>query len=158
MAPVNTHLPDTQPVPFMPDQFDPTEKYTVFRHSDLDLLRGSVIYLEPLTEQYRDILHGLAKDERLWEFTKTLLINDTYDEQFRQYFNDALNLPSVSGQAFVIRTVKDNGVIGMTRVFHIEPKDKRGEIGFTWYIPSVWGKVHNKECKLLLLQYLFEVR
>jgi RimJ/RimL family protein N-acetyltransferase len=29
-------------------------------------------------------------------------------------------------------------------------------IGYTWYIPSVWGKVFNKECKLLLLQYIFE--
>jgi RimJ/RimL family protein N-acetyltransferase len=29
-------------------------------------------------------------------------------------------------------------------------------IGYTWYVPSVWGKVHNKECKLLMLQYVFE--
>ncbi|MBD0296659.1 MAG: GNAT family N-acetyltransferase, partial [Flavisolibacter sp.] len=25
-----------------------------------------------------------------------------------------------------------------------------------WYIPEVWSKVYNKECKLLLLQYAFE--
>jgi len=44
----------------------------------------------------------------------------------------------------------------MTRMFHVEWKDKRLEIGHTWYIPSVWGKVYNKECKLLMLQYAFE--
>ncbi|HEU0065497.1 MAG TPA: GNAT family protein, partial [Flavisolibacter sp.] len=26
----------------------------------------------------------------------------------------------------------------------------------TWYIPEVWGKDHNKECKLLLLTNAFE--
>jgi RimJ/RimL family protein N-acetyltransferase len=30
------------------------------------------------------------------------------------------------------------------------------DIGYTWYIPEVWRKVYNKECKLLLLQYAFE--
>ena len=50
---------------------------------------------------------------------------------------------------------EDDAVIGMTRLYEINPKEKTG-IGYTWYIPSVWGKVHNKECKLLLLQYIFE--
>jgi len=45
----------------------------------------------------------------------------------------------------------------MTRLYGIEPKDKRVSIGYTWYIPRVWGDVHNKECKLLLLRYVFEI-
>ena len=44
----------------------------------------------------------------------------------------------------------------MTRYYDIDEKNKRLNIGYTWYIPEVWGKVHNKECKLLLLQYAFE--
>jgi RimJ/RimL family protein N-acetyltransferase len=44
----------------------------------------------------------------------------------------------------------------MTRMYFVDSKDKRLEIGHTWYIPAVWGKVYNKECKLLLLQYVFE--
>ena len=59
-------------------------------------------------------------------------------------------------QSFVIRQVKDDAVIGMTRLYEISEKDKLATIGYTWYIPSVWGGVHNKECKLLLLQYIFE--
>jgi RimJ/RimL family protein N-acetyltransferase len=37
-----------------------------------------------------------------------------------------------------------------------QSKGKAVLIGYTWYIPSVWGKVYNKECKLLLLGYIFE--
>ena len=44
----------------------------------------------------------------------------------------------------------------MTRFFEYSEKDRSLDIGYTWYIPSVWGKVYNKECKLLLLQYAFE--
>ena len=44
----------------------------------------------------------------------------------------------------------------MTRLYEISEKDKSATIGYTWYITSVWGKVHNKECKLLLLQFIFE--
>ena len=56
----------------------------------------------------------------------------------------------------MIRQSSDNAMIGMTRLYEITPKDKRATIGYTWYIPSVWGKIHNKECKLLLLQLVFE--
>ena len=131
-------------------------------------LRGRSVYLEPLDEKYREILRGLAKDERIWEFTKTLLIDENYNDQFDEYFNLALQLPETGGQAFVIRTIEkvvpigtgdpiiEGSIIGMTRMYFVEPKDKRLEIGHTWYIPAVWGKVHNKECKLLLLQYVFE--
>jgi RimJ/RimL family protein N-acetyltransferase len=47
-------------------------------------------------------------------------------------------------------------VIGMTRAYDIDRKVKKITIGHTWYIPAVWGKAHNKECKLLLLQYIFD--
>ncbi|MDP4151663.1 MAG: GNAT family protein [Bacteroidota bacterium] len=119
-------------------------------------LRGKWVYLEPLREEYRETIRPLARDERIWEFTRTLMINETYDAQFDKYFDEAMGLPALSGQAFVIRATAGGDIIGMTRIFHVELKDKRLEIGHTWYLPEVWGKVYNKECKLLLLQYIFE--
>ncbi len=117
-------------------------------------LNGHTVCLQPACEEDRELIRPLARDERIWEFTKTLLIDDTYDLQFDDYFDEALRLPKLGGRAFIIRT--NDSIIGMTRMFHVEWKDKRLEIGHTWYIPSVWGKVYNKECKLLLLQYIFE--
>ncbi len=122
----------------------------------LPLLHGKYVYLSFATEADRESLRPLAKDERLWEFTKTLLIDDNYDAQFNEYYDIALATVKEGGQAFVIRAVTDDTVLGMSRIHNVAAKDKRAEIGHTWYIPSVWGKVYNKECKLLLLQFLFE--
>jgi RimJ/RimL family protein N-acetyltransferase len=103
-------------------------------------------------------LRKLARDERLWEFTKTLLIDSGYDGQFDRYFDDALAVASPAGQPFTIHGESGGRLIGMTRVYDVDLKVKKATIGFTWYDPAVWGKVHNKQCKLLLLQYLFEKR
>jgi RimJ/RimL family protein N-acetyltransferase len=125
--------------------------------TDISKLRGRHVYLELLSSGHRDIVRQLARDERIWEFNKMLLIDENYDKMFDAYFDMALDKQAMSGQqSFVIRQVHDDAVIGMTRLYEISEKDKIATIGYTWYIPSVWGKVYNKECKLLLLQYVFE--
>ena len=130
---------------------------------DANKLKGQHVYLQELSEENIPILKKLARDKRLWEFTKTLLIDDTYDEQWERYIALAKN-PNGDGmfgaglqKTFVIYRSSDNAVIGMSRYYGLNEKHKRLDIGYTWYIPEVWGKVHNKECKLLLLQYAFEV-
>ena len=124
---------------------------------DLTALRGQYVYLELLQPSHIPQLKLLAKDERLWEFTKTLLINDSYDEQFTTYINLASDPNGIGMQrSFVIHDATTKAIMGMTRFYRIEPAHKRLDIGYTWYTPAYWGKVHNKECKLLLLQYAFE--
>lgn len=124
---------------------------------DTALLKGHYVYLELLEEDHIDTLRVLARDERLWEFTKTLLVNDTFDAQFDAYIATALDSRNTGAQvSFVIRSVADRSIIGMTRYYKCEPSQKRLSIGYTWYVPAVWGAAHNKECKLLLLRYAFE--
>jgi RimJ/RimL family protein N-acetyltransferase len=124
---------------------------------DTALLRGQYIYLQTLKAGDIPRLKELARDERLWEYTKTLLVNENFDAQFEKYIATALDDRNTGGQhSFVIRDVANNEIIGMTRYYKIEPSQKRVSIGYTWYVPEVWGKVHNKECKLLLLQYAFK--
>jgi RimJ/RimL family protein N-acetyltransferase len=122
----------------------------------LDLLKGSHVYLQFLTEAHREVLRPLARDERIWEYTKTLLLTETYDQQFDNYFNEALSFAANGGQAFAIVATADDRVIGMTRAYDLDRKVRKITIGHTWYVPEVWGKAHNKECKLLLLTYIFE--
>lgn len=124
---------------------------------DILKLRGNHVYLELLLPVHREIIRPLAKDERLWEYTKLLPSDDSFDSAYDEYFNTALDRNALGGQqAFVIKKSGNNEIIGMTRVYEIDPKQKTALIGYTWYIPSVWGKVYNKECKLLLLRYIFE--
>jgi N-acetyltransferase len=129
---------------------------SIFQLHDLALLRGHTIFLEPIAEQHREVLRPLARDERIWEATKTLLIDATYDQQFDQNFNEAMATAAAGGQGFIIRATIDDAPIGMTRIHMVDKPNKALSIGWTWYIPAVWGKVHNKECKLLLLRYVFE--
>ena len=124
---------------------------------DILKLRGNHVHLELLLPVHREIIRPLAKDERLWEYTKLLPSDDSFDSAYDEYFNTALDRNALGGQqAFVIKKSGNNEIIGMTRVYEIDPKQKTALIGYTWYIPAVWGKVYNKECKLLLLRYIFE--
>ena len=124
---------------------------------DVSYLKGEYVYLEHLHPEHIATLNELAKNERIWEYTKTLLINETYEEQFEKYIAAALDEKFTGGQrSFVIHETKTDRIIGMTRFYKLDPSQKRVSVGYTWYIPDVWGKVHNKECKLLLLQYAFE--
>lgn len=124
---------------------------------DTSRLQGSYIYLETLTAQHIPAIKTLAKDERLWQYTKTLLVDDTFDQQFEKYISAALDDRNTGGQhSFVIRDVLTAQIIGMTRYYRVEPAHKRLSVGYTWYKPEVWGGVQNKECKFLLLRYAFE--
>jgi RimJ/RimL family protein N-acetyltransferase len=125
---------------------------------DFSKLKGNHVYLEALTPAHKETIRSLAKDERIWEFNKGLLVNETYDKQFDAYFAFAMD-PKARGEnhAFVIHKTAGKEIIGMTRYYELDEKQKRVAIGYTWYIPAVWKKVYNKECKLLLLQYAFEV-
>ena len=124
---------------------------------DTSLLRGKYVYLEILRPDHIPILRQLARDERLWEYTKALMVNETFDAQFDKYIDAALDDRNTGAQcSFVIYDAVTGEIIGTTRYYKIEPGHKRLSIGYTWYAPKVWGKVHNKECKLLLVQYAFE--
>jgi len=124
---------------------------------DIAKLSGSRVYLEFLSQAHREAIRPLAKNEVIWEFNKMLPADDSYDAAYESYFDAALDKNGLGGQqTFVIKRTADNSIIGMTRFYEISPKEKTVLIGYTWYIPAVWGKVYNKECKLLLLQYAFE--
>lgn len=124
---------------------------------DTNKLKGTQVYLELLQPQHIPQLKELAREPRIWEYTKSILVNDQYEQNFQNYINLALDPQNTGGQvSFVIFDANTRQLIGMTRYYRFEPAHKRLSIGFTWYTPAVWGKVHNRECKLLLLQYAFE--
>jgi RimJ/RimL family protein N-acetyltransferase len=124
---------------------------------DTKKLRGKHVYLEVLQPEHRELIRPLAKDERIWEYNGGLVTQTNYDHNFDSYFDIALDKKANGEQqTFTINRVDTGEIIGMTRLFGYNERDKSLELGYTWYIPSAWGKVYNKECKFLLLQYAFE--
>ncbi len=124
---------------------------------DISKLKGKHVTLELLSPGHKETLRQLAKDERIWEGNRGFQVNESFDEQFDRYFSTAIDNRAMGNQqAFTICSTATREIMGMTRLLNIDEKEKRLEIGYTWYVPAVWGKVYNKECKLLLLQYTFE--
>jgi len=52
---------------------------------------------------------------------------------------------------------RDGALVGSSRFYDIDRSLPKASIGYTWYLPGVRGSGVNSECKLLLLQYAFEV-
>ena len=51
---------------------------------------------------------------------------------------------------------KTNTIVGTTRYLNVDAKNKRVEIGATWYSKKVQRTGINTECKYILLKYAFE--
>lgn len=117
------------------------------------VLKGSVVALEPLNESHQQDLFAAAQDERIWTF----IGSKAYGDKFYSWFDKAMQDFKAKHQLpFVVRRLSDNKIIGSTRFYDIKPEHNRLTLGYTWYIPEVWGTAVNPESKLLMLQFAFE--
>ncbi|MBS7529992.1 GNAT family N-acetyltransferase [Hazenella sp. IB182353] len=57
---------------------------------------------------------------------------------------------------FVVIDNRFNQIIGSSRLYNYQAKERTIELGHTWYAPEARGTLVNTECKWLLLQYAFE--
>ncbi|KTG20430.1 GCN5 family acetyltransferase [Pseudoalteromonas sp. XI10] len=117
-------------------------------------LEGQFVKLVPLTLEHRDALVNAASDGKLWELWFTSVPNE---ERVDDYLNMAFEQQSL-GRAIPFAVIdKHTGeVIGSTRFCNIDSKNRRLEIGYTWYAKRFQRTGVNTECKKLLLSYAFE--
>lgn len=119
----------------------------------LEVLKGNWIQLEPLNDSHRDELYAVAQDESIWTYNSSKAFGD----RFYRWFDKAVKcLQAEQHLPFVVRRISDKKLIGSTRYYDINSENHRLTIGYTWYIPEVWGSCVNPECKYLLLKYAFE--
>lgn len=117
------------------------------------LLVGSHVQVEPLVSAHQEELYEAAQDKRIWTYSGSR----AFGEQFQQWFEKALQEMSEKKQlCFVVRRIQDQRLIGSSRYYDLSPEHLRLSIGYTWYVPAVWGTAVNPECKFLLLEYAFE--
>jgi RimJ/RimL family protein N-acetyltransferase len=117
------------------------------------VLQGKHIILEQLSESSREHLRSVAQDKEIWTFNGT----SGFGDQFDFWYDKALKSAELGSHLpFLVRRKSDNAIIGSTRFYDIEAEHRRLKIGFTWYIPKVWGTFVNPECKYLLLRHAFE--
>ena len=110
--------------------------------------------LEPLQREHADELLQAAKDGELWNLWYTSVADP---EAVLNYMNVAMKMREEQGALpFVVRRKSDGQIVGSTRYFNVDDKNRRLEIGHTWYSKSVQRTGLNTECKYMLLKHAFE--
>ena len=117
-------------------------------------LRGRVATLEPLAREHTPGLAKAAEDGDLWRLWYThIAAPDRMDE----YVAAALDMREhQEAMPFTVRDNATGDIVGCTRFFNVDAKNRRLEIGHTWYATRVQRTPLNTECKLLLLTHAFE--
>lgn len=118
-------------------------------------LIGNHVQLQPLDHSHFAPLLAIGADERIWQY---MSINGADTNVLHGHLKSAV-LKRAAGEQypFTVIDTTTNKVIGSTMLHNIFPEHRKLEIGWTWYDPAYWRTGYNRECKLLLLTYCFEV-
>ena len=118
-------------------------------------LQGSIVVLEPLTEE---------NAEELWEAGRSggdLGLARANLNRARALRPLARAHPRGDAEAgtegpFLTRERASGAAVGSSRYLNVRPQDRVVEIGWTWLDPSAWRTGANVEAKLLMLEHAFE--
>lgn len=118
------------------------------------ILENDRARLEPLAEKHFNELLPIAMEREIWEFTSADVKTAA---DFRRYFDTALaERKAGNAYPFAIYDKQAGCYAGCTRYGNISMPNKRVEIGWTWYKPSMQRTGINKACKFLLLSFGFD--
>ncbi|RXH51863.1 N-acetyltransferase [Kurthia gibsonii] len=115
-------------------------------------LEDDVVYLRPLVMEDAEALFEAGNHAEIWTYTAHT-IQSLKDAE--AYIEDALH-KSKTEQTYAIVDRQSNRVIGSTRFYQIDTKNRAVTLGYTWLTPGYFGTSVNKRCKYLLFQYAFE--
>ena len=117
------------------------------------ILENERARLEPIAERHFNELLPIAMQREIWEFTSADVKTAA---DFRRYFDIALaERKAGNAYPFAIYDKQAGCYAGCTRYGSISMPNKRVEIGWTWYKPSLQSTGINKAWKFLLLSFIF---
>ena len=111
-------------------------------------LEGSIVALEPLTEENAEELWEPAQPAEIWDWLANLNQRDRFDRWLELTFEAAR---AGTEGPFLTRERASGRAIGSSRYLNVRPADRVVEIGWTWLTPSAWRSGANVEAKLLML-------
>lgn len=109
------------------------------------------VTLEPLTSEHAAEIAEAAADVRELWFTSA----PTPETSDRWVAGRLAAQHPETGLTFVVRDTAGR-VVGSSSYCHVDPANRRLEIGYTWYAQSVRRTGVNTESKLLLLGHAFD--
>jgi len=112
-------------------------------------LQNKFVILAPLKESDFEALYNVASDPMVWEQHPNK--NRYQRDVFQTYFDGAIQ----SKGAFLVREANTSEVIGCTRFYDYNEKDKSILIGYTFLGRSHWGGKYNPSMKKLMIEHAF---
>jgi RimJ/RimL family protein N-acetyltransferase len=116
-------------------------------------LTGAAVTLVPLGIDHVEPLKAAVMDGELW---RLWFANVPSCDQMEDYVIRAVESTAKGNVAFAVRLNDTDRIVGTTRFYNVDEINRRPMLGYTWYANSVCKTGVNTECKLLLLQYVFE--
>lgn len=114
-------------------------------------LAGYGVVLRALRLEDEVGLAAAARDGEIWTLPYAGPPAPPEDARFfASFFHDA-------GRHVYVVCDTDGQVLGTTSFYRVEADIRRLLIGFTWLRQSMWRTAVNTSCKLLMLEYAFEV-
>lgn len=118
------------------------------------VLTGQRVELHPLEQKHASGLVDAATDGKLWNLKVTVVPGPNSIDAYIATALEGERAGTVMPFAIVDR---DSGrIVGSTRFWKIDRRNRKLEIGHTWLSASVQRSNVNTECKYLLLSYAFE--
>ena len=118
-----------------------------------ETLKGNFLTLEPLRLEHISELKVAVQDGESW---KLWFASVPRPKEMSDYVEDAISAARAGNIAYAVRSNVTQKIVGTTRYYNVDAKNKRALIGYTWYSSSARRTPINTECKLLLLSKLFE--
>ncbi len=117
-------------------------------------LEGSIVVLEPLTEDHAEGLWEAAQADEIWSWLAPVGGSRESYDRWLQLTLDAAR----AGEEGPFTTCRreDGAIVGSSRYLNVRPQDRVVEIGWTWLNPKAWRTGANVEAKLLMLEHAFE--
>jgi RimJ/RimL family protein N-acetyltransferase len=115
-------------------------------------LEGSIVVLEPLTEENAEELRGPAQAAEIWAWLPDL----SRRERFDRWLELTLEAAEAGTEGpFLTRERASGRAVGSSRYLNVRRQDRALEIGWTWLEPKAWRTGANVEAKLLMLEHAF---
>ncbi|EPI1420957.1 GNAT family N-acetyltransferase, partial [Neisseria gonorrhoeae] len=116
----------------------------------LPVLSLGGVRFEPLDVHHETGLREAVCDGEVWKLGVT---SAPHPDRVADYIGTAL----ATRLAFAVVDEEADRVVGTTAYYHFEPQIPHLDIGFTWYAASARRKRINTCCKIMLLDYAFDV-
>lgn len=114
------------------------------------ILENEFVKIRPLKQSDFEELYTVASDPLIWEQHPN---PDRYKRAvFETFFKGAIE----SGGAFIIFDKQTNEVIGSSRYYDYDEKNKSILIGYTFFARNHWGGKYNSSVKQLMIQHAFQ--